>query len=279
MQLSSNSTLRKVGRLTEPVFVVGCPRSGTTLLGACLGAHSALAGADESIFLRHLARIYYGFFIGDSPRSWQPLRAFISEQDLLDSLGTCADTIFSSLLKTTTKCRYVDHTPWYINLMPFIDLLYPDAQFIHIIRDGRRVVDSLASSYRNGFLWAGASVRERTQLWLNSVVTGRNAGKLLGEGRYKEIRYERICTEPHLTLQETLAYLRLPMEADVLRPLSTPHAKPSTCNLTLATIDNNGKLRLTPRLPQGSWPTSWTSEERGEFATIGEVVLRELGYA
>lgn len=229
--------------------------------------------------MRHLTRIHSSFFLGDNRRNWAPLRAYIEEHEFVAALGAFSDSIFASLLQSQGKQRYVDHTPWYVNLIEFIDLLYPDAQFVHVIRDGRRVVESLSKSYSNGFSWAGATVTDRTELWLNSVERGRTAGLPLGKDRYRELRYEDLCRHPQPTLEVLLGYLDLPMEPEVLRPLTYSHASPNRRpHPVLAEVTRQGNIRLLPKVPDQSWPASWTANEQEEFSKVGLQLLRNLGY-
>lgn len=268
-------------RLIKPVFVVGCPRSGTTLFGNCLAAHSMLGGADESMFLGMLARIYYGLFQGTNLTNWTPLRSYIDDQTLVNTIRSFSDGIFASLLERLRKSRYIDHTPWYGNWIEFIARLYPDAQFIHVVRDGRDVVSSLAKSYEAGYGWAGDRISARAQLWVRSVASAREGGKMLGAetGRYREVSYEDLCKAPESVLAGLLEYLGLPMEAAVLKPLAYRHANPARNDCVLATVDEVGGLHLHPKFLGNEWPAKWTAEEKGEFAKVAGDSLKALGYS
>ena len=123
----------RLSPLVKPIFVIGCPRSGTTLIGSCLGSHPEIGGSQESLFLGYLGRIYEDFFLGNARHRTATLKSYVSKEILLNSLGACADDIYSSLLTKIHKIRYVDHTPWYASWIEFINLLYPDAVFVHEI--------------------------------------------------------------------------------------------------------------------------------------------------
>lgn len=269
---------KRHSRIFAPVFVVGCPRSGTTILGACLASHSALGSGEESMFLRHLARIYYGLFQGHNKRNWAPLQGYVQQTTLIESLGALADDMFESLLVQIHKPRYLDHTPWYVHLVDFINLLYDDALFIHVIRDGRSVVESLTTSYQKGFSWAGETIAARTGLWARAVVAGRKAIETVGDDRYTEILYEDLCRMPEVVLENVLRRVGLSMEASVLEPLARVHADPSRKDPTLAKIDDCGNVVLRPKIVGNVWPAKWSAAEKEEFASTGEGLLKDLGY-
>ena len=81
------------------IFIVGCPRSGTTALGKCLAAHSEIAGSDESLFLLMMWTIFNDMHQGDNKRKYTPLKNFLSTEKLIDNIRLFSDNIFDGLLK------------------------------------------------------------------------------------------------------------------------------------------------------------------------------------
>jgi hypothetical protein len=264
--------------VVAPVFVVGCPRSGTTVLGRCLAAHSELGGGDESTFFIQLSRIHDLWTGHQRFQGTAPLREYIHETDLLKSLKGLADSILLSLLRRLYKRRYVDHTPWYAELLPFLSLLYPDSQFLHVIRDGRDVAESLAACHLRGYRWAGASLPTRAKLWASVVDKSRAFGNQLGSLRYKELHYEALCERPTEVLREALAFLALTPESSVLRPLAEPHATPSRRDCLLAELDPSQNLRVHPRSFRGTWPSAWSNDDILAFMSVAGETLRGTGY-
>lgn len=274
-------TFGRQSRLLKPIFVVGCPRSGTTVIGRCLSAHPDVGGSDESMFLGSLARIYQNFYVGDNPRAAAPLKNYISEDDLLGTLGRCSDDIFGSLLARLGRPRYLDHTPWYSRSIDFIDRLYPDAVFIHVIRDGRDVVASLEHSYRSGYWWAGATQTDRSRLWVQLVSTCQQSATRLSLAparRYIEVSYEQLCSTPFRQLGDLLDFLDLPLNAAVFEPLAEPHTVPSGTGRTLAIIEPDGVCRERPAIVGNQWPAHWRDDDNAKFLDEAGDLLRSLGY-
>ena len=263
--------------LDRPIFVIGCPRSGTTLLGACLAAHDQLAGGEESLFLVDLWRVLADLGRGCNRRGWAPLAGYLGGDELVAACGGMADAVFTCLLERRRRARYVDHTPWYAALVPFITLIYPSAQFVHLVRDGRQVVRSLGDSYAGGFGWAGSDVAGRAHLWSTLVERARTAGRALPEDRYLELRYEDLCAAPRPALSRVLAFADLPWQEEVLLPLAVAHASPSRAAATAqVSRAGDGRVSIAPRPAETGWPDRWTALHRHAFTSAAGETLASL---
>lgn len=147
----------------RPIFVVGCPRSGTTLLQLMLHAHPRIAIPPETRFLLEAYRDRHRFGDLRRPANRRALAHFIVNRpqtrffDLgLDpqamiseivasppTLGSAIGAVFRSYSERFGKPRWGDKRPAYVNNLDVIRRLFPDAQIIHIVRDGRDCVASL----------------------------------------------------------------------------------------------------------------------------------------
>jgi len=260
------------GKIKRPIFIVGCPRSGTTVLGKCLAAHPQIGGADESLFLMIMWTIFNEIHQGNNKNNFAPLKDFITTEDILNNIKAFSDKIFSRLLAKQKKNIYADHTPWYILLAPFINLLYPDALFIHIIRDGRGVVNSLSHSYKKGFRWAGKDIKDRTQLWVNLVNHGLNIKNHI-PSRYMEVRYEDFYQYPVKILTEILSFAGLRFNKNTLKPLSIPHATPVTKNVVLDYREITQETDKPQRVLKLGWPKEWSKKDRQNFILVGRDLM------
>lgn len=193
-----------------PVFIVGCQRSGTTLLRLMLDSHPEISCGPETRFLADLGRItgaewdrfsLYGF-----PKEYW-YRRFADlfggfQQDYAAARG---------------KRRWADKTPMYALHIDLIDAVFPDAQVVHVIRDPRDVV----TSHRERFgYW---SAMKAVVKWPRYVEHARLLGTRLGTDRYHEVRYEALVRDPEPTMRALLAFLDESWSAAVLDPDAHPH--------------------------------------------------------
>jgi hypothetical protein len=90
--------------------------------------------------------------------------------------------------------------------------VFPDAQYVHLVRDGHDVV----ASYRERWGYP-AGVRAANSVWVTYVRTARAFGARLPRGRYHEVRYEALVADPERTARELLEFLGEPWDPAVLR--------------------------------------------------------------
>jgi hypothetical protein len=125
-------------RLREPVFVLGAPRSGTTFLGSCIGALPEVSYHLEPRVTKAAARqVYEGTWPED-----RAARVFRTAYRLL-LLGS-----------GDGGRRFAEKNPENCFVVPFLARTFPDARFVHIIRDGR---DVAASHAEKPWLAAGSA--------------------------------------------------------------------------------------------------------------------------
>jgi Sulfotransferase family len=91
------------------------------------------------------------------------------------------------------KSAYGDKTPAYVRRIAFLADRFPQARFIHLIRDGRNVATSLLEN-RLGH----RRLNETAQYWADCVIRSREAGLALQTTRYREVRYEELVMNPSM---------------------------------------------------------------------------------
>lgn len=264
----------KIGKVRKPIFVIGSPRSGTTVLGKCFAKHPKIAGAEESLFLLLMWTIFSDLYLGDNKRKFSFLKDYTNIEEMLESIKCFSDRIITGLIEKQNKVYYIDHTPWYGMIFPFINLLYPDAIFIHLIRDGRRVVRSLSNSYKNGFGWAGKNIQERSELWANVVKHGIKIKAYLPQ-QYLEVKYEDFYEHPVGVLKSISKFVNLDFNQAMIEPLSTPHAEPSTKNIIIK-IDKSLIDKETGHRVDKGWPRGWSLSQKKEFIYVAGHLMQKL---
>lgn len=217
----------------DPIFIVGAPRSGTTLLRAMLNRHPRIGLSDETYFFYYvyLRRRAFGDLSDPDNRKrliacyaatqrWQRLK--LDSAALADRLmaeGTSYPAFFESLLRfyaeSFGKVRYGEKTPhhaWYVD-----ELLgwYPESRVIHLVRDPRDVCASLYN-----VPWGRKTAVANARLWV-SLTAAAERGQ--GNPRFLRVRYEDLVREPEPVLRGLCEFLGEPFDAAMLgsAPVST----------------------------------------------------------
>jgi len=134
------------------VFLIGAPRSGTTLLARMLGAHSMVYQRAEPHLITPIAHLGYFGKVQKAPYDQnnveQALREFVAdlprgEADYLDALRAYTDTMYARIMATAPGKRlFLDKTPAYALVLPFLTKLYPKARYVVLTRHQLAILSS-----------------------------------------------------------------------------------------------------------------------------------------
>ncbi len=270
-----------------PIFIGGCPRSGTTMLGAMLGAALGCVVTPESHFKHHLMRRcsaapmtrteLLSFFHASNEMAFWGLSFQEHEFPEEINLANLAQVIDHVVLRyreseegsEATGCsallRWVDHTP--VNIERFSDLLelYPNARCVHIVRDPRGVAASVLP-----LAWGPNDAIRFAPWWQRHVAAGR-ALKELFAGRVAEVRYEDLVTNPEATLKQLCEFLELPFCPSLVHGQRFEPAEHSKRQHELV-----GQAPVQNRIE--AWKNTLSARDAAyiEFACFA--MMRELGY-
>jgi hypothetical protein len=239
-----------IGR--PPIFVVGCPRSGTTMLRHILDSHPAISCGPETRFLWGLR--------GIEERNWPSLAGFgLSIDEWHANVRALFEAPHRHYAQSQGKPRWADKSPDYALMLDYIDTLYPESQIIHIVRNPRDVIESWRHFYGT------KSVPRAAQSWVRYVRAAHDFTRARLEHRAIEVRYEDLVADPEQTLRRLFAWLGEPWDDRVLRFEEYRH--------TLA----GGPLRLE-REPGGS-DVRTTSVGKGQtpYAAAASLIVKRTG--
>jgi Sulfotransferase family len=220
------------------LFIVGCPRSGTTLLGRMVDAHPDVAVIHEGRFVpdffeRRRGLTPDGFVtpaLVEELLAHRPFRNVSVSRDELEGLVGDGDrvpyadfvgAIFDLHGRTQGKRLVGDKTPHYVRSLPTLHDLWPAAKIVHLIRDGRDVSQSVLGwrkvAERGGSVARFAAYREDPVAtvacwWEWFVRLGREDGSALGPATYHEIRYESLVAEPAAECERLCDFLDVPYD-------------------------------------------------------------------
>jgi hypothetical protein len=222
------------------VFFVGCPRSGTTLLARIGDAHPELAIIRElhwvpQLFERRTGLTADGFVTPElvatllaHPR----LPRLEIEPSAIEALvadgrpktyARFVTELFDLHGQAKEKWRVGEKTPAYVRSLSLLHSLWPEARFVHLIRDGRDVALSLMDwcGTRRAAgrfpTWLEDPVSTSALFWDWNVRLGREAAGRLGPERYYELRYESLVAEPESACESLCEFLGLAFDPAMLR--------------------------------------------------------------
>lgn len=283
----------------QPIpFVVGVMRSGTTLLRLMLDAHPDLAIPSETRFFPALMPFINKDQIDPqeiintltSVNTWPDFE--LNENNLLKKMqeksvndAASALRVFYELYAARfKKNRWGDKTPYYCLHMDQLSLLFPEARFIHIIRDGRDV----ALSTKGLWFDLGKTIEETAVNWANRIRQTRQLAQLVPY--YMELRYEDLIAEPEITLRKICKFIHLPYHPAMLEYHQTANKRldefksryTENGELTVSKEQRKAAFKLANTPPQKSrierWRKELTSEQIEQFESIAGTLLNELNY-
>ena len=261
-------------------FVVGCGRSGSTLLRAMLGSHPDLVVPPEAPFVVELAQR-----LGPGAPDVDELVAFLSGHErfalwgldpgeLRRHLGTPAT--LADAVRSTYRCaadaagagRYADKTPGNVLHLPLLADLFPEAVFVHLVRDGRDVAPSFVE------LGWSRSIGEAALHWRLRVLRGRRTGARLGPDRYLEVRYEDLVEDPEAVLRGIAAAIGLDFHPAMLDHRAAAGA------VVAGTTHPGYHRRLQEPLTPGlrSWRRDLAPADVGAVEVLAGDALDAFGY-
>lgn len=214
-----------------PVFIVGAPRSGTTLLAVLLNRHSRLAIPPETQFFTTLrnaknARILEGADRAakvDLMLGHERIRDLCLDPAALSARFACYENnsrgLFQAMLETygaqQNKPRVGEKTPKHIEYVNDVFQYFPEARILCIVRDGRDVVRSLLKTS-----WAEPGNPRRFGLfcceWAEYARVAVEHSKRLTRDRFLVVRYEDVLLEPELMLRKICRFLDEDFEPGML---------------------------------------------------------------
>lgn len=223
-----------------PIFIIGSPRSGTTLLRLMVTSHPAIVVPPECGFALWWREKYADWKAND-PRldaflqdlassrkmeTWKmdfdELRKYLQEKspasyaELVSAIYT-----FFGITNQPTATRWGDKNNYYLAHIPELHALFPEAQFVHIVRDGRDVCCSYrqlqtvsqASPYVPRLPAEPAKVAAE---WSKNIATIRESFSTLSWRGVHEIRYEDLVANPEAELRRLCMFLNEPFDTAML---------------------------------------------------------------
>jgi Sulfotransferase family len=274
-------------RSKSPVFVLGCPRSGTTVLYHMLlsAGNFAVYRTESNVF--SVLQPRFG-----SLRSKNNLRDLLQlwlKSKLFQATGLEAAQIREKLMRDCNNAgdflrvvmeetarrqgveRWADCTPDHLLYIPEIKRQIPKALVVHIIRDGRDVALSyVKQGWAYPFPWDRKEQLSVAGLFWEWIVRrGREYGRKLGPD-YHELHYEDLVEKPRETLRALGEFVGQELDYDKIQQVGIGSVSEPNTSFT---SDDGGAFN-----PVGRWEKKMTPEQLADFEALTGSFLQELGY-
>ena len=266
-----------------PLFVLGVSRSGTTMLRVILDRSPGIAIPDETFFVPQLAHRHGGVVdpaelledVRRLPRlaAWEvPLEDIASRLRPGMTTGEALDAVFSAYAAKHGKPRWGDKTPMYMRHLSLIDRLFPDAQYVHLIRDGRDAALAFLDMPEGVVTRTWAHPRSPAGFaceWRTEVRRARELGARVGASRYHEVRYEDLVAHTEAVMRSICAYADLPFEPAMLEFAG---------NVDVSAKPHHQRLLQPPTRGVREWREQMSEPDVEAFEAVAGDLLSELGY-
>ncbi|MFZ0917320.1 MAG: sulfotransferase [Candidatus Udaeobacter sp.] len=235
-------------QVNKPIFVVGSPRSGTSILTWCLGQHPNIFPVPESNWMGDFAvSVANGYQIGAARGDYSIFSAMdVRRDELFAAFGWSINDVVlrhraelqrkrearSTVLKIDPhwleaastaaglKGRWVDGTPEYSLHIYGLRKLFPQALFIHLFRDVTAVVRSMVHFHRVTGIHLVASEEEAYQYWIRTVRACFMAEHAYGPSVVRRLHYAALVDNPESAMRSLLDFVGEPYSAKCLVPLA-----------------------------------------------------------
>jgi hypothetical protein len=252
--------LSRTTSTSKTIFVLGSPRSGTSLVQSVLAAHSGLFSIPGETGLFSHQNIFGRRHFGLSWMENQTL--FRESRDVVDFFDRAV-----RILESRSEDRtFVEKTPQHVLRLEFLCRRFPDARFVHVVRDGR---DCFASARSHAGIPQATSAGRFARFWRRCVEVPM---RLQGNPRIATLRYEDFVRDPRSELDRLMRFLELEREDQQLDPQrfgSHKRGRRDEFRLLRSPVSDH---RV------GRWRQELTPAERKDFERVASRPLAAYGY-
>lgn len=284
-------------------FIIGTGRCGTTMLAQMLNSHSMIYVPGELQILfeysnngsrlheifkdnkngRFAPKDFVDLIEARCPHKFHEYfdyRSFFEKQQYpIRSLKKLVNDLYSEIAESKHKKIFIEQTPWYGQRIDILNELFPDAKYIHIVRDGRDVAISFARTP-----WWHNDIGQNLERWYTEVrQIISSSTKILKPNQILQVRYEDFVEQPEIGLRRICGLLGVDFEDAMLDPATyidyRLYRKSDAGNISSAALNEWSKNKAVPTF-KGSLH-AWKSYPDFDFSIIPKHIsqyLQSLGY-
>lgn len=251
-----------------PIFVVGCPRSGTTMMSELLRDSPWGAPFETHFIIKHMKALNGDLDLTQPEKFHRVVKAILRERPIMQlNLALDIEEFYESLeqydyahvvdqliarhRKQQGYKSWGDKTPLYVQHCDELNNLFPDAKIIVMIRDGRDVALSLLKKD-----WGPSNIFSCAELWKDCYEDIENMQRLESKGLLRIVRYEEMLRNPEVVIPEVYKFLGQTLNDEFFKK-SLAHVR----------RDNYNK-----------WQSSMSVRQLAIFEGVAANTLEKLGY-
>lgn len=263
-------------------FILSMPRSGSTLLSAILGGHEAIHAPNEPWILLSLSNLYDS----NQTKSWgsrhdntmavRAMRDFLTQDQFSTASREFAVAAYNLSLTAAGKFLFLDKTPRYFHILPWLDELFPKAKKIWLKRNPLDVAASYFSTWRID-PWQLTGVPMTPSSFDLTIGLQRLVDYADARGDVFEVQYEKIATDSTRTIEEICAYLSVSFD-----PAMIDYSKTGNMEALHQGVMGDKKIYQQIKLHAnslGKWSSALKPEEIQRLIHfIGHEIFERMGY-
>ncbi|WP_194841237.1 sulfotransferase family protein [Salinibacillus xinjiangensis] len=259
----------------QPIFIGGAGRSGTTLLRVMLNSHPNLCSGPEFKLLPQFMDLYKQV----NSSSYQPIaESYLLSSEYIQSIFATFIYNFLEPIRNYSRAqRVVEKSPHNVLVMKELVQVFPNAKFIHVIRDGRDVACSLKRMEWTNFngepLWYVENLENATKYWAEIITKGiEDAKSPLLNGKIKFVKYEELVSNPKNIMKKVLNFLEEQWNPSVL-----DYNKVQRNEEPVESSTKQVSKKLYTQ-SMNRWQREFTDENKEMFKNIAGSLLIQMGY-
>ena len=203
----------------QPIFIMGFPRSGTTLVEQILSSHPAVAAGGELPFVPDMSKLAVSLFPGSERFPENLAHSWMADYHYIATLFRdyyLARAEQYGLLSGTARAYFTDKMPFNEIYLPLIRMAFPNAKIVRVVRHPLDVCVSMLSNNMTHGFHCGYRIEDiSNHLAAVSELVGHYGGQLQLNERV--LRYETLVADQAGETRKLLEYLDLPFDEACLR--------------------------------------------------------------
>jgi tetratricopeptide (TPR) repeat protein len=237
--------------MPQPIFIVGFPRSGTTLIEQTLSVHPKIAAGDELPFINDITQIMQRLLA--SPLTYPDALAELWMGDQRDGLNELRDYYLSRAAKSGI---FREGANWFTDKMPLnethlglISLLFPESPIIHVRRHPLDILLSVYSNHLTHGFYCAAQMETIAQHYVLIADLVEHYKQNLSM-RYLQVRYEDMVIDQEQNVRAILDFIGVEYDAKCLSfEQNTRYARTASYAQVTEKLYDRSRYRYRPYLP------------------------------